>query len=205
MSQESRLFAEQLDCLFALGPERHDAIRADRQLRLPEVELARDWQEPRGLLGFVEQGAQDHPVVGTNGGCPIGAAGGVLMKGTGPPNVGAGAIDLGVIDGRDMVAMPELTGAVAIRRARVRVTRSWCQEPYSAKDSSAFQAADCSRARTDWVMVCSSTLIAMAVIHSAKRWKPRRVNAQAKALSKTCQMDQVSLASVIMRLLCRGQ
>src|SRR5271157_6154469 len=54
-------------------------------------------------------------------------------------------------------------------------------------------------------MVCSSTLIAMAVIHSAKRWKPWRVKAQAKALSKACQMDQVSLASVMMRLLYRGQ
>ena len=54
-------------------------------------------------------------------------------------------------------------------------------------------------------MVCSSTLIAMAVIHSAKWWKPRRVKAQAKALSRACQMDQVSLASVMMRLLCRGQ
>src|SRR5271165_6840837 len=54
-------------------------------------------------------------------------------------------------------------------------------------------------------MVCSSTLSAMAVIHSAKWWKPRRVKAQAKALSRACQMDQVSLASVMMRLLCRGQ
>ena len=54
-------------------------------------------------------------------------------------------------------------------------------------------------------MVCSSTLIAMAVIHSAKWWKPRRVKAQAKALSRACQIDQVSLASVMMRLLCRGQ
>jgi len=43
------------------------------------------------------------------------------------------------------------------------------------------------------------------VIHSAKRWKPWRLKAQAKALSKACQMDQVSLASVMMRLLCRGQ
>ena len=84
------------------------------------------------------------------------------------------------------------------------MTRSWCQEPYSAKDSRAFQAAGCSRAKTDWVIVCSSTFSAMAVIHSAKRWKPRQVKAQAKVFSKACQMDQVSLASVMMRLLCRG-
>ena len=84
------------------------------------------------------------------------------------------------------------------------MTRSWCQEPYSAKDSRAFQAAGCSRAKTDWVMVCSSTFSAMAVIHSAKRWKPRQVKAQAKVLSKACQMDQVSLASVMTRLLRWG-
>ena len=84
------------------------------------------------------------------------------------------------------------------------MTRSWCQEPYSAKDSRAFQAAGCSRAKTDWVMVCSSTFMTMAVIHSAKRWKPRQVKAQAKVLSKACQMDQVSLASVMTRLLCWG-
>ena len=37
----------------------------------------------------------------------------------------------------------------------------------------AFQSPGRSRASTDWVMVCSSTLIARAVIHSAKRGKPR--------------------------------
>src|SRR5271157_1320363 len=99
----------------------------DRQLRLPEVEPAGDRQEPRGLrgfaevepagdrqeprglLGFVEQGAQDDPVVGADGGGPIGAAGGVLVEGTGAPDVGAGAVDLGVIDGRDLVAVPDPT------------------------------------------------------------------------------------------------
>ena len=55
------------------------------------------------------------------------------------------------------------------------------------------------------MMVCSSTLSAIAVIHSAKRRKPRRVNEQAKAWSRACQMDQVSVASVMVRLLCRGR
>src|SRR5262245_64554507 len=54
-------------------------------------------------------------------------------------------------------------------------------------------------------MVCSSTLSARPVIHSAKGWKPRRVKQQAKALSRACQRDQVSVASVMMRLLCRGR
>ena len=85
------------------------------------------------------------------------------------------------------------------------MTRLSCQAPYSAKDSRAFQSAARSRARTDWVMVCSSTLSAKAVIHSAKRWRPRRVKAQPKALSRDCQMVQVSVASFMMRLLCRGQ
>src|SRR5438309_12036403 len=53
-------------------------------------------------------------------------------------------------------------------------------------------------------MVCSSTLSAIAVIHSAKRRKPRRVNEQAKAESRACQSDQVSVASVMVRLLCRA-
>ena len=82
------------------------------------------------------------------------------------------------------------------------MTWSACQAPYSAKDSRAFQSAGCSRARTDWVMVCSSTLSAMAVIHSAKRRKPRRVKADAKE-QRACQMDQMSVASVMCRLLLR--
>ena len=106
---DAGLLAEQLDGQFALGPEFHDAIGSDWQLRLAEVEPAGDRQEPRGLLGFGEQGAQDDPVVGADGGGPIGAAGGVLVEGTGAPDVGAGAMDLGVIDGRDLVAVPDPT------------------------------------------------------------------------------------------------
>src|SRR5271166_5424029 len=71
---DAGLLAEQLDGQFALGPEFHDAVGPDWQLRLAEVEPAGDRQEPRGLLGFVEQGAQDDPVVGADG---------VLVEGTG--------------------------------------------------------------------------------------------------------------------------
>ncbi len=56
------------------------------------------------------------------------------------------------------------------------------------------QSAGRSRARTDWVMVCSSPLMAMAVIHSANRRKLGRVKAQAKADSRACQIDQSRLA-----------
>ena len=104
---DAGLLAEQRDGQLALGVEFHDAFGPDWQLRLAEVEPAGDRQEPRGLLGFGEQGAQDDPVVGADGGGPIGAAGGVLVEGTGAPDVGAGAMDLGVIDGRDMVAVPD--------------------------------------------------------------------------------------------------
>src|SRR5262249_40695570 len=41
---------------------------------------------------------------------PVGAAGGVLVEGAGAPDVGTAAMDLGVIDGRDVVAVPEPSG-----------------------------------------------------------------------------------------------
>ena len=47
--------------------------------------------------------------MGADGGGAIGAAGGVLMEGAGAPDVGATAMDLGVIDGRDVVAVPDPT------------------------------------------------------------------------------------------------
>src|SRR4029453_19383854 len=52
-------------------------------------------------------------------------------------------------------------------------------------------------ARTDWVMVCSSTFNARAVIHSTKRRNPGRGKAPGKGGSSACQMDQRSVASVI--------
>src|SRR5579885_7203 len=54
-------------------------------------------------------------------------------------------------------------------------------------------------------MVCSSTSSAIAVIHPAQRRKPRRVNEQAKAWSRACQWDQVSVAPVMVRHRCRGR
>src|SRR5512144_1030145 len=88
-------------------------------------------------------------------------------------------------------------GACSTKRVRLRVTAGASQAPYSAKDSIAFQSAGRSRASTDWVMVCSSTLRARAVTHSTKRRNPDRVKAQWKGQSSACQMDQRSVASVI--------
>src|SRR5512135_2584052 len=90
-------------------------------------------------------------------------------------------------------------------RAKLRVTSSARQAPYSAKDSNAFQSAVRSMATTDWVMVCSSTLRARAVTHSTKRRYPCRVKAQAKARSSACQSDQRSVACVMGHLLLRCQ
>ena len=56
-----------------------------------------------------------------------------------------------------------------------------------------------------WIVILLGPLRTNAVIHSAKRRKPRRLNEQAKALSSACQCDQVSVASVMVRLLCRGR
>src|SRR3954465_8308046 len=92
-------------------------------------------------------------------------------------------------------------GARSTSPARVRVTRSPRQAPVSAKVSMAFQSAGRSIARTDWVTVCSSTLRAMAVIHSKKRRCPGRGKAEAKGRSKSCQIDQSKVACVMGHLL----
>ena len=81
------------------------------------------------------------------------------------------------------------------------VTEPVRHEPDSAKVSRAFQSAIRSMAMTDWVMVCSSGLIARAVIHSANRRNPGRVNAQAKAESSDCQTGQTGVACAMRCLL----
>src|SRR3981081_1444005 len=43
---------------------------------------------------------------------PVGAACGILVEGAGAPDVLTGAVDLGVIDGRDVVAMPDPAGGL---------------------------------------------------------------------------------------------
>ncbi len=136
-----------------------------RQLSdLPEIEPSRQGQAPGRLTGVVEQGPEHHPVVGPHGGCSIGTAGGIFVEGAGSPDVRAIAMDLGVIDGRDMIAVPEPPGGgldqpgqaggdvVGVPGARTR-----------RRIPGAFQSGGpLRRARTDWVMVCSSPLMAMA-------------------------------------------
>ncbi len=166
-----------------------------RQLGFPEIEPSRQGQAPGGLTGVVEQGPEHHPVVGPHGGSSIGTAGGIFVEGAGSPDVRAIAMDLGVIDGRDMIAVPEPPGGGLDQPGQaggdvVGVPGAVLGE----KDSGAFQSAGRSRARTDWVMVCSSPLMAMAVTHSANRRKLGPVKAQAKADSRACQIDQSRLA-----------
>ena len=107
------LFPEQVHGQLALGAERFAAAGLPGplgQLRFAEVKLAGERQEPGRLLGVLQQGAQDDPVVSPHGGGPVGAAGGVFVEGAGAPDVRAAAMDLGVIESRDMVAVPEPTG-----------------------------------------------------------------------------------------------
>jgi hypothetical protein len=82
----------------------------------------------------------------------------------------------------------------------VLVTASRFQAPVSAKVSIAFQSADRSMARTDRVMVCSSTFSAMAVIQAKKRRCPGRVKAESKGRSRACQIDQSKVACVMGHL-----
>src|SRR6476620_395153 len=72
--------------------------------------------------------------------------------------------------------------------------RSRSQEPYSAKDSRAFQSPTLSKATRDWVMVCSSTLRASPVHHWTKRCLPRWVKPRAKDKRMACHSGQSRIA-----------
>src|SRR5262245_34676490 len=70
------------------------------------------------------------------------------------------------------------------------------QEPYSAKDSRAFQSWGRSRAMRDWVMVCSSTLRASPVTHWTKRCLPRWVKPRAMDRTMACHSGQSQVAFI---------
>src|SRR3954471_17374673 len=82
------------------------------RLRLPEVKSAGGREEPGGPVGILRQGTDDDPVVGADGGGPVGAARGVFVGGAGPPDVGTAAVDLGVVAGPDREAMPGAPGGI---------------------------------------------------------------------------------------------
>ena len=90
---DAGLLAEQLDGQLALGPERHDAVGPDRQLRRAEVEPTGDGQEPRGASGLGSKAPRTTQL--WRGRCgPVGAAGTGLVEGAGAPDVRAGAMTL---------------------------------------------------------------------------------------------------------------
>src|SRR5262249_19463573 len=76
------------------------------QLGGAEVETAGGGQVPGRLLGDQQQRPEGDPVVGAHRGGAVGAAGRVLVEGAGAPDVLAGAMDLGVVGGPDVVAVP---------------------------------------------------------------------------------------------------
>src|SRR3954468_15891214 len=101
---------EQFDGQFTLGPERLGAAGGaglKGQLRLAEVQPPGDGEEPGGLSGGFQLGPEVYPVMSPDRGGPIGAAGGVLVERAGAPDVLAATVDLGVIDGGDVVAVPD--------------------------------------------------------------------------------------------------
>src|SRR5512135_327835 len=111
--EDPGLLPEQLDDQLALGPEHLPGAgeaRPGGQLRLAEVEPTGQRQEPGGLAGVLEQRPDDDPVVRLHGGGPVRAAGGVLVEGTGAPDVASRAVHLGVVAGRDVVSVPEPPG-----------------------------------------------------------------------------------------------
>jgi hypothetical protein len=101
---------ERFDRQLALGPERlfrPGGPGPGGQRGLAEGEPPGDRQGPGGLIGVVEQGPEDHPVVGPDGGGPVRASGRGLVEGACAPDVLARAVHLGVIDGVDVIAKPD--------------------------------------------------------------------------------------------------
>ena len=84
--------------------------RTGRGVATWEVEPPGDRQIPGRLAVAREQGPEADPVVSPNGGGPVGAASGVLMEGACAPDMFAGAMNLGAINGRDSVAVPDPAG-----------------------------------------------------------------------------------------------
>ena len=64
------------------------------------------------MLGVVQQGTDDDPVVSAHGGGAVRTAGGVLMKGVGPPDVLAGTMDFSIVAGPDVETVPDTSGSV---------------------------------------------------------------------------------------------
>src|SRR5271166_4739368 len=134
-----------------------------------------------------------------------GAAGGVLVEGTGAPDVGAGAMDLGVIDGRDMVAVPDPTRGVRDQVSQGPGDAVLVPGAVLGKGFQGLPGGGLLQGQDrlgDGMFLDVERQGGDPLSEAVKPW---RVKAQAKALSRACQMDQVSLASVMMRLLCRGQ
>src|SRR5260221_6968550 len=91
------VLATQLDQELALGAEEDGwSLFCRGELRLPEVQPSSDRQEVGGFAQVGQQGPQDDPVVCSDGAGAVGAAGAVLVKGAGAPDVFAVAVDLGV-------------------------------------------------------------------------------------------------------------
>ena len=113
-------------------------------------------------------------------------------------------MDLGVIDSRDMVAVPDSPRGSGNQPSQAPGDAVLVPGAVLGEGFQGFPGGGLLQSQDRLGDSVFLNVQAMAVIHSAKRWKPRQVKAQAKVFSKACQMDQVSLASVMMRLLCRG-
>src|ERR1700693_2926837 len=71
------------------------------------------------------------------------------------------------------------------------------QAPYSAKDSTPFQATAQSMPISDCVMVCSSTLSAKPVTHLRKWRYPGLVQPGEQRWTRSCQRAQICVTSML--------
>jgi len=165
------------------------------QLALAEVEPPGDGRYQAGLPGFSST-ARGPPSCAPGRWWPGSGSGRCTRGRCRCPDVGAVAVDFGVIDGRDVVTVPEAAGAFSTRQASLRVTESVRQARTrrTSPSPSSRRAARWPGWTGDGVLLDVQRQGGDPLGESRC---PGRVKAQAKDWSKACQIDQSNVASVI--------
>ena len=121
---DPRLLPDQFHHQLTFGPENYGVIGSwvEEATGISGSRAVPTGAGTRGVDRGCRAGPRAPPSCGPARWGSIGTAGGIFVEGAGSPDVRAIAMDLGVIDGRDMIAVPEPPGAVSTNRVRLAVT-----------------------------------------------------------------------------------